>query len=145
MSDSTLNADQAALVEASFSRVTERAEVFFARFYELLFAAAPGTRKLFKSPLEQQADKLSTSLTMVVAQLRCPDAIRPMLLELGAGHVAYGVLPAHYAVFRAVFVRTLEEAIGPGWNSQLAVAWRRALELTVDVMLEGALSIADQR
>ncbi len=76
------------LLETSFRAVEARGEAFTAAFYDHLFRFCPETKPLFAdTDLALQYRKLLGALTLVIEHLREPEALTPLLYELGQRHL----------------------------------------------------------
>jgi hemoglobin-like flavoprotein len=108
-------------------------------FYQRLFALDPAVRKLFRhADINEQGRKLMAALGFVVGHLRKPDALLPVVADLGRRHAAYGVRPPHYATVGVALLATLEEALGEAFTPELREAWAEAYILLTGVMQEAA-------
>jgi len=86
------------LLEKSFQIVAPNGEQLAVRFYQRLFQKYPAVRPLFAQVhIQQQQKKLLSALVLVLGNVRKPEKLKAALMELGAKHVAYGVVPGHYA------------------------------------------------
>ena len=99
--------------------------------------AVPATKS---STALREGPKLLAALSLVVENLRRPDALGPTLERMGAQHVAYGAQEAHYPAVGATLIKTLAEIAGDAWNEQLEQAWSDAYGAISELMLEGALA-----
>ena len=114
---------QVTLIQDSFAKVAPIAEQAAALFYGRLFDIAPEVRPLFRGDMAEQGRKLMATLAVVVNGLANLDSILPAASALAKRHVAYGVVPGHYAPVGEALVWTLERGLGPGWSQELAAAW----------------------
>jgi methyl-accepting chemotaxis protein len=108
------------------------------RFYERLFARAPGVRKLFPADpvaMDLQRDKLAASLRAVVAHLRRPEVLYGPLRDLGRRHEGYGAKPEHYPIVIEELVGAMRDVAGKDWTAEHTADWTTALTLVADVML----------
>jgi len=117
---------QVKLIQDSFAKVAPISEQAAALFYGRLFEIAPEVKPLFKGDMTEQGRKLMATLAVVVNGLADLDAILPAASALAKRHVAYGVLPDHYAPVGAALLWTLERGLGPQWTPELAAAWAAA-------------------
>ncbi len=106
-----MNSAQQELVRASFARLAVLPEVAGALFYERLFAANPGFRRLFKTDMRLQGVKLMTMLTMVVSNLPEPGQVLP------------SIRLADYGATREALLWTLEQALGEDFTPSVRDAW----------------------
>jgi L-arabinose isomerase len=60
------------------------------------------------------------------------------LEDLGQRHVAYGVLPAHYAVVGEALLSTLEAALGDAWTATVREGWSGIYSFISSTMIRGA-------
>jgi hemoglobin-like flavoprotein len=126
-------------LETSFDLVAPRGDELMDAFYRRLFEAAPAVKPLFNPDnLASQKAMLLSTLVLVRKSLRNLNAIVPTLRRLGAGHVAYGAQPAHYAIVGQVLIASLAEIAGEAWTQQYEEAWKAAYWVLADTMLEGA-------
>jgi len=135
-SDSALNVE---LLEQSFEKVKPHASEFASSFYENLFTDYPAAKPLFaQTDVKEQSKKLLASLVFVVENLRKPGELTGALQGLGARHVKYGALPAHYPLVGNTLLKTFEQYLGDDWTPETEQAWTDAYGLITEVMLEGA-------
>ncbi|MEL6777327.1 MAG: globin family protein [Cyanobacteria bacterium J06597_16] len=137
-----LNAD---LLEQSFELVKPKADEFTASFYNNLFTDYPESKPLFEhSDMGKQQQMLKGALVMVVENLRKPEVLSKSLKGLGARHVKYGALPAHYPLVGNSLLKTLGEYAGNAWTPELKSAWTDAYGAITSLMLEGADYAAEE-
>lgn len=130
---------EADLLEASFALLAPSAEALVDRFYFRLFRAAPETYHMFpQGRFADQKKKLLAALKLVVNNARRPDAVVPVVRELGAKHVGYGVAAEHYPLVGSILLATLAEFAGEAWTDDLQRAWADAYRVVSSVMLEAA-------
>lgn len=60
------------------------------------------------------------------------------LEDLGQRHIAYGVLPAHYAVVGEALLSTLEAAVGDAWTATVREGWSEIYSFVSTTMIRGA-------
>jgi hypothetical protein len=60
------------------------------------------------------------------------------LTDLGARHVAYGVLPAHYGIVGQALLHTLETALGDKWTPAVEKGWTLIYGFVSTSMMAGA-------
>jgi serine/threonine protein kinase/pimeloyl-ACP methyl ester carboxylesterase len=112
-------------VRASLSRALSHPR-FTLDFYARLFARFPELRPLFPADMAGQARKLTDALRVSVACLRDPSRLHPLLEDLGARHVLYGVQPEDIDKLRSVLFELLMEVEGPSMSEELRAAWSSA-------------------
>lgn len=127
------------LLEQSFALVAPQADDLVSTFYDNLFTDYPDARPLFEhTDMSKQKNMLKGGLVMVVENLRKPDVLSKALKGLGARHVKYGALPAHYPLVGNSLLKTLEQYAGSAWTSDVKEAWVGAYGAITELMLEGA-------
>jgi methyl-accepting chemotaxis protein len=127
------------LLESSFKLVAPKGDALVTRFYERLFKKYPSVKPLFKkTSIKEQKKKLLASLVLVIQNLRRPDKLTPVLQDMGARHVGYGVKPAHYDAVGENLLAVLGEVAGPAWTPQVKQAWTEAYGAIKTIMLAGA-------
>ena len=130
---------QVEVLEKSFDEIKPQADEFVASFYDNLFTAHPEAKPLFDTTdMEAQKKKLLNSLVLVVENLRNPDALNGALRGLGARHVKYGALPAHYPLVGGALLTTFEQYLQDKWTPQVKQAWVDAYGAISEIMLDGA-------
>ena len=118
--------DQVKAIQDSFKLVAPISEQAAALFYGRLFEIAPDVKPLFRGDMAEQGRKLMATLAVVVNGLADLDSILPAASALAKRHVAYGVVPGHYAQVGEALVWTLERGLGAHWTPELAAAWTAA-------------------
>ena len=130
--------DQIALVEQSFDQVKPIAPRAAAMFYERLFELDPSLRPLFRGDLARQGQMLMAMIAGAVKGLRNIPQLAPVLRQLGARHIGYGVEDAHYATVGKALLWTLEQGLGHAFTPEVREAWTIAYGLLAGTMQEGA-------
>ena len=130
---------QGELLEVSFQAVVLHGEAFVTAFYERLFTRHPETRALFAATdMFEQRKKLQRSLTLIIEHLQDPDALAPLLKDLGQRHVGHGVRAEHYPMVGAVLLETFADFLGNHWTQAHQDAWVKGFEAVSNLMLQGA-------
>ena len=127
------------LLEQSFELVKPEADAFVGSFYNNPFTDYPAAKPLFEhSDMAKQGQMLKGALVMVIENLRKPEVLSKALKGLGARHVKYGALPAHYPLVGNSLLKTLSQYAGDAWTPELESAWTDAYGAITELMLEGA-------
>jgi len=133
--------EQAERVAETWRVVLPMAEDAVGIFYERLFEIDPSTRPLFAAvPMSRQRRKLAAALDAAVRGLAAPEALLPVLRELGERHARYGVRDAHYDSVGAALLWTLETGLGEAWTPATSAAWAAAYGLVATTMRAAAPS-----
>jgi len=127
---------QVELVQNTFERVRPAAAQTAAAFYARLFELDPSLRPLFKAGMEDQGQKLMTTLALAVAGLKNLEELVPALQMLGKRHVDYGVKDEHYPTVGRALLETLERGLGDAFDGETKSAWADAYALMAGVMQE---------
>ncbi|MDT1062352.1 globin domain-containing protein [Paracoccus sp. CPCC 101403] len=126
-----------ALIRRQFATVKGQEAAFGAAFYARLFQDAPRLRVLFPPDLADQSRKLMMTLGFAVASLDRVEALRPVVVELGCRHVAYGVDAGMLAPVGHALLATLADTFGPGFDTDARAAWLSAYSTLAAMMAEG--------
>ncbi|MEL7086794.1 MAG: globin family protein [Cyanobacteria bacterium P01_A01_bin.3] len=127
------------LLESSFEKIKPYGTSFTESFYSNLFESAPEAKPLFaNTDIKEQQKKLLASLVLVVENLRKGDVLGSTLRGLGARHVQYGALPAHYPIVGGALLQTFEQYLGDDWTPDVKQAWVDAYGAVTELMLDGA-------
>lgn len=130
------------LVQDTFADVKPIAATAAELFYNRLFTLDPALRPLFKGEMGQQGQMLMSMIGSAVGGLRNLEKLAPVVRQLGARHVRYGVRTEHYATVGSALLWTLEQGLGPKFTPDVRDAWTAAYTLLSDVMQLGALEEA---
>lgn len=133
-----MNSEQINLVQSSFAEVRPIAVVAADLFYGRLFTLDPSLRALFKGDMAHQGRMLMSMLNAAVGGLTNLETLTPVVRQLGARHVNYGVRAEHYATVGSALLWTLEQGLGDKFTAEVHEAWTLAYELLSSVMLQGA-------
>ena len=131
-----MNANQKALIRASFEQIQPIAETAAAMFYRRLFELDPTLRPLFKTDLKEQGRKLMEMLAVAVKGLDRAEALLPALAALGRRHVEYGVEERDFSAVGTALLWTLQQGLGPGFTPEVCEAWSALYEWVVGAMRE---------
>lgn len=107
-------------------------------FYEKLFADQPSLRRLFKTSVDQQSQKLIDMLSSIIFHLDDLEELKADICALAIRHTGYGVKPEHYAAVGTALLWTLEQGLGDDWNEETKEAWKACYELLAATMIGAA-------
>lgn len=124
-------------LEDSFKMLAPRGPELMDRFYAHLFSKHPALRKMFPRDMSGQKNKLLAALVLVVQNLRNPEALQPVLIEMGGRHAGYGTEPEHYPIVRDTLVQVMADMAGDKWSARLTGDWTAALSVVAGIMMEG--------
>jgi hemoglobin-like flavoprotein len=134
-----MNSEQITLVQSSFAEVRPMASTAADIFYKRLFVLDPSLRSMFKADLSDQGRMLMAMLNSAVNGLTQLDSLVPVVRQLGARHVKYGVQDEHYLTVGKALIGTLEQGLGDKFTPAVRDAWASAYELLAQVMQMGAI------
>ncbi|AFY70923.1 globin [Thalassoporum mexicanum PCC 7367] len=127
------------ILQESFNKVKPYAGELGDRFYENLFTMYPEAKPLFAhTAMGKQKQMLVGSLVMTIDNLTNPEVLTSELKGLGARHVKYGALPAHYPLVGNALLATLEQYLKADWTPEVKEAWVAAYGAITAIMLDGA-------
>lgn len=115
--------EQKKLVQSSFSAAAHRGEELVDIFYGRLFEGYPQLRKMFPHDMEAQKKKLLQTLAYAVNGLAHPEALLPIVRDLGRNHRSYDVEAEHYTYVAAALIGALREALGTAFTHEVERAW----------------------
>jgi hemoglobin-like flavoprotein len=134
--------EQIKLIEESFEKVAERAQDAATVFYNRLFSMKPALRLLFPEDLTEQKKKLMTMLGVAIKSLQEPNALIPVLENLGRRHALYGVRDEHYDTVGAALLLTLRDALGSAFTADVHAAWAKMYSFVAMIMKRATREIA---
>ncbi len=124
------------LVERSFETLAAHGPELAARFYQRLFQRHPALREYFKATdMESQQAKLVGGLSLLVDNLRRPEALQEILKDLGEAHHRYGIRPEDYPPTAEVLLEVMAELAGEAWDVATEQAWRETLTQVAEAMI----------
>jgi len=91
--------------------------------------SCPALRKLFS--------KFVNAVGCAVAGLHNSTQLVPMLTQLGARHINYGVCESHWEALGKAFHTTLAEILGHSYTQEVQAAWHMAYGFMSSIMIEG--------
>ena len=130
-----MSPEQKQIVRNTWQEVAPQGDMAAQLFYSRLFEIDPSSRPLFQDvDLPKQRTKLLQALSDAVQGLDAPDALVPVLQNLGRRHADYGVTDDHYDSVGAALLWALEQGLGPDWTPEAKDAWAEAYALISGVM-----------
>ena len=132
-----ITSTQVQLVQSSFRHVLPIADVAGLLFYERIFTLAPEARALFGDDIALQASRTMAAVKTAVDGLDDIEHVAPFLVRLGARHVRYGVVPAHFDLVGEALLWTLEQGLGEAFTPEVHDAWAAAFGVIARAMLIG--------
>ena len=134
-----MSPEQKEVVRTTWQQVAPIADTAAELFYSRLFEVDPEMKRHFAATdMSAQRRKLVQALDGAVAGLDCPEALVPVLRDLGRRHSGYGVEARHYETVGAVLLWTLAQGLGETWSPQVKAAWSEAYRTIAAAMLAGA-------
>jgi hemoglobin-like flavoprotein len=73
--------------------------------------------------LVKHGSDVVTTVGAAVGLLDDLPTLGPVLVDLGARHIAYAVQPVHYPLVGAAFLKTLEMGLGDAYTTEVAEAY----------------------
>jgi len=129
------------LVQTSFEIVAARRDEAAKIFYEHLFRIAPQTEAMFAGvDMAVQGTMLMNMIAGAVKGLDRLDELKPVLVDLGRRHAAYGVRVEHYAAVEACLLYTIETIMGPQCTLDVKLAWMAIYNFIAQTMIEAQLT-----
>ena len=129
---------QKKLVQASFEQVEPIADQAAEIFYSKLFEYDPKLRSLFKGDMKDQGKKLMATLKIAVKSLDDLSALVPVVQNLAAKHIDYGVTVDDYTPVGNALLFTLKTGLGDAFTPELRAAWVEVYTTLANVMREHA-------
>lgn len=129
---------QKELVQKTWVKVVPIADTAAELFYGRLFELEPEYRAMFKNDMTEQGKKLMKTINIAVEALDDIEPLIPVLKQMGADHVGYGVKDRDYNVVGASLLWTLEKGLGDEFTDEVKNAWGAVYEVLATVMKEGA-------
>ncbi len=131
------------IVRSTWAKVLPIAEQAADLFYGRLFEIAPDVKPMFaETDMTAQKGKLLTALNLAVQNADNPDALIPLLEDMGRRHVGYGVKDEHYDAVGAALLWTLEQGLGADFTEEARAAWSGVYGLVSDTMRSAAAEVA---
>ena len=137
-----MDSKQIDLVQKTFAMVKPIAPAAAELFYQRLFQLDPSLRGLFRGEMAKQGQMLMSMIGAAVSGLRNLEQLAPVVRQLGARHVGYGVRDEHYATVGSALLWTLEKGLAEEFTPEVRDAWAAAYGLLADVMQMGAAETA---
>ena len=111
------------LIQTSFHAVSSKGSELVKSFYESLFADHPELREMFPHDMEEQQEKLLQTLAYAVNGLKHPEALLPIVRNLGVSHKGFRVESEHYTYVAAALLGALRTTLGPAFTRDVESAW----------------------
>ena len=140
--ESSLTADQIALVKENWQRVSISSGILARRFYSRLFELDPKLEStLFRdTDMEQQGKKLADTLSFAVRGLDHLELLVPAIGQLGERHEGYGVSERHYDFVKQALLDALRSCSERGgeFDEATEAAWVATYDTLAAIMKDGS-------
>ncbi|MDR4508911.1 MAG: globin domain-containing protein [Candidatus Brocadiaceae bacterium] len=130
-----MNAEQVAIVQKTFEKVSPISDTAAELFYKRLFELKPPFRDLFKRDMKTQGRMLMQMIDFAVKGLDATETILPTIKDLGKRHVGYGVKEEDYDTVGEALLWTLEQGLGKDFTTEAKEAWAEAYNLLANAMI----------
>lgn len=128
----------AARLGASFRLFADQGDTLARRFYDRLFAAHPGLRRLFPEDLTAQRGKLMATLEWVATHLADRPTVLAAVGDLGRRHGGYGARPEHFPPVIDALLAAMRDVAGDRLDPGTYTDWETALRLIGERMAHAA-------
>lgn len=135
--DAWLTPEEIGIVRSQFVRVCEDADGFARDFYGSLFSIAPLLRAMFPDDMGMQRARFVRMLTVLVAQLKFPEALVAPFAALGERHRGYAAIPLDYENFGRALMRALALRLGDDFDVPAHDAWNKLYGRVAAIMQTG--------
>jgi len=139
-----ITSKQKGLVQETFGLIEPIAPTAAFLFYQRLFDIDPTVRPMFMGNIGEQGKKLMQALALAVKSLDRPEALKPVLQDLGRRHAMYGVTDAHYDTVGAALIWTLERGLGDRFTADVREAWVAVYGVVATTMKAAANEAANE-
>jgi len=129
---------QKKLVQESFTKVEPIADQAADIFYNKLFEFDPSLRRMFKGDMKEQGKKLMATLKIAVKSLDDIEGLIPVLQNLAATHVNYGVKVDDYTPVGNALIFALKTGLGEAFTAEVKSAWIEVYTTIANVMRQHA-------
>ena len=134
----SLTPRQVSLIQGSFAKVEPIAAQAAAIFYDKLFEYDPRVRGLFKTDMKSQGGKLMAVLKAAVSGLNDLGKLVPVLQQLAARHLKYGVTVDDYTPVGNALLFALKKGLGPDFTAETEEAWTALYRVVATTMRQHA-------
>jgi len=150
-----ITSNHKAAIKRSWELVVPIADTAAELFYKRLFEIAPQYRRLFKSDMRKQRQKLLAMLQFVVKSMDWPDEawrqsvsveddLFMVVLALGRRHSElYRIPDESYDAVGAALLWTLDYGLGEAFTTEVKEAWTRVYTLLATTMKMGRLAVGE--
>ncbi|KAK9478922.1 globin-like protein [Lipomyces japonicus] len=108
---------------ATTSAAGSPANLFYAQFYENLFAVRPDLEYMFPD-IHRQSAALSGLFNAALAMLENINALDEIIERMGRRHAyVMGVEPEHFEFLGVIFIQTLRDRLGDRFTPQIEITW----------------------
>jgi len=107
---------------------------FSRRFYQRLFRRYPAVADLFPGDMEQQAARLTATLSEAIELAPHPDRLINLLKAAGVRHHHYRVQQVHFDLMAPLIIETFKEVLGDQFSPQLESDWEQFFHNMATVM-----------
>ena len=127
------------LIRDDWNALAGQRAAFTRRFYKRLFERHPEYEAKFPASMDAQSERMVAMLSSVVRFADHADMVRPYLEDVGHAHRRVGIGHDDVQNFVKVFIETMAEICGDGWNERHAEAWRLAFDDLIVPLFEDGL------
>lgn len=129
---------QRKLVEDTWELVKPHADYAARMFYGRLFEMNPSLGLLFPEDLAEQRQKLMATISVAVQGLDRMDELLPVVRELGARHVGYGVTDTDYDLVRIALLWSISQSLDDAFTEEAEAAWVALYDMLAGAMKDAA-------
>jgi nitric oxide dioxygenase len=130
--------EQLAAIVVDAGALEPHMEAIATAFYRTLFAQRPDLEGLFQPGSADREAAFASRLRELLGALGNTELLVERAAALGARHVRYGVRSSDYDAAGDALLAAIERAVDEPLTPERADAWRHAIRLITESMLQGA-------
>ncbi len=123
------------IVKATAAPVAANAEAITTRMYEILFAAHPEVKDLFKDADPEQHKKLAMAVSAYAANIDNLAVLSKAVEKMTAAHVRTNVQPEHYPMVGVSLLGAVKDVLGDAATDEVLEAWKEAYFFLADILI----------
>ncbi len=133
----SLTSGEKQLIKSSFKMLNKNEGGFASCFYDHLFELAPLIKPMFKSDRSLNEKHFYELFSTATVKIDNFAEIRPLLIELGRRHKAYGVKRNQFAIVKNALMLSIQYQLKGRCNSSIEDAWSKYFDEISEAMLVG--------
>lgn len=133
-----MNQETMQIIKSTVPVLREHGVAITTRFYQRMFENNAEVAPMFDMARQRNGEQpkaLAMAVMGAAENIENLSAIMPLVQNIGARHVAFGVKPEHYPIVGSNLLDAIKEVLGDAATDDIMKAWEEAFGILAEIFI----------